>query len=272
MRDAWDGPHEDDIGPELPPVHDPAPPDIEDIEQWSKGGASYGDTGDKLESESPEDAGYERLPDERDGRGDEPSPDDVAKVDRLFDWPEADGEEQPSGEQVAGWARDLFAGLDNAVDDGGTWEAPAADAREAVRDAPAQAVKFLSSVDTTAVFREAPEVTDADVEAVVKAMRHAVQKVGLGKVLAIVAQLADNPENLETLLRIADTSKAPTRVKDLIKRFSSKPLLYSGAALMCAAGINIALLRNPTAETALTNETAIAALIAAVAALFKRSP
>jgi hypothetical protein len=85
-----------------------------------------------------------------------------------------------------------------------------------------------------------------------------------------VAQLVDNRETLETLLLMTNSSSLPTRVKGLTSRFSKK-LLFTGGALMCAAGVNIALLGNASAETALTNETAIGALIAALAALIKQS-
>ena len=199
--------------------------------------------------------------------GNGPPGDDLDDRD-LF----GEAEELPSRDQVIGWARDfLVAERDSAADDGDAPEALAAEAREAVRKyATAEAVEFLRSVDRTAVFRRAPVVTDADVDVVVKALRDAVQKVGLEGVLAIVAQLAGDRGTLKTLLLIADTSSAPTGVKELVKRFSSRGLLFAGAALVCAAGVKIGLLGDPSAEAVLGNETAIAALIAAVAALFKR--
>ena len=86
------------------------------------------------------------------------------------------------------------------------------------------------------MFRRAPAITDADVEVVVKALREAVQKVGPEVVLAVVAQLAGDRETLKTLLLIADAPSAPTGVKELVKRFSSRGLLFAGAALACAAG------------------------------------
>jgi hypothetical protein len=89
-------------------------------------------------------------------------------------------------------------------------------------------------------------------------------------VLAVVTQLAGDRETLETLLLITDNSSLPTRVKALGRRFSGG-LLFTAGGLMCAAGINIALLGNASAETALSNETGIGALIAALAALIKHS-
>jgi len=245
---AVDRPYEDDARPELPLAHGEDAPELE-----MPKGASYGDNGSTIESSDPADEGFGEL-------------------DLLVDQAEAGEEELPSRGQVVGRARDLLEELDSAVGDGNASEALTADAREVVRQyATTQAVEFLRSVDGTAVFRQAPEVTNADVEVVVKALRDAVQKVGMEEVLAIVAQLAGNRETLKTLILITDTSSAPTRVKDLARRFSSRGLLFTGAALMCAAGINIALRGDATAQTALTNETAIGALIAAVAALFKPS-
>lgn len=267
MPDAVDSPYEDDSGPELGPTHDTDVPNLEQLQ----GGVSGGDHRGKLESEDPADEGFGRPYDaESDGPGYRLSGEDLAELDFYFDQAETGEEELPSRDEVVDRARDLLAKLDSAADDGDTSEALPADAREAVRRyATTEAVEFLRSVDSP-VFRKAPEVTDADVEVVVKALRDAVQKVGLEEVLAIVAQLARDRETLKTLLLITDTSSAPSRVKNLVKRFSLRGSLFAGAALVCAAGVKIGLMGDPSAEAVLGNETAIAALIAAVAALFKR--
>ncbi len=261
MPDAVDRPYEGDAVPEFRPAHGTDAPNLE----LSKG-VSGGDNQRTLEPRDSADEGFG----ESDGPGYEPLGDGRDELDPFLDRAEAGEEQLPSREQVVGRARDLLAELDSAVSDGDTSKPLDADAQEAVREyATTQAVEFLRSVDGSAVFRNAPKVTNDDVEVVVKALRDAVQKVGLEEVLAIVAQLAGNRETLKTLLLFTDTSSAPTRVKDLARRFSSRGLLLTAAALMCAAGIDIALLRDAVAETALTNDTAIGALVAAVAALFK---
>jgi hypothetical protein len=199
-----------------------------------------------FEAKYPADVGFGGLSDPVTGEeGHEPPGGDRDDGD-LF----GEAEELPSRDQVVRWARDLLAAeRDSAADDGDAPEALAAEAREAVRKyATAEAVEFLRSVDRTAVFRRAPAITDADVEVVVKALREAVQKVGPDVVLAVVAQLAGDRETLRTLLLMTDASKAPTGVKELVKRFSSRGLLFAGAALVCAAGVKIGLLGDPSAE------------------------
>jgi hypothetical protein len=264
MPDAVDRPDAGDAVPELRPADIADAPELE-----LPTGAGYGDDLTRLEGDDtdrdfgqvadPEEQGYEPLGVGADDSG-------------LFDQAEPGEAELPSREQVVGWAREvLVEELDKAVDDGDASEALAADAREAVREyATAEAVKFLKSVDRTAMSRNAAKITDADVEVVVNALRNAVRKLGVEGVLAIVTQLAGDRESLETLLLMTDSSSLPTRVKDLGGRFS-RELLFTGGALMCAAGVNIAFLGNTSAETALTNETAIGALIAALAALIKHS-
>jgi hypothetical protein len=264
MPDAVDKPDGGDAVPELRPADVTDGPELK-----LPNGVGFRDNGPGLPGgEGEGEVGQLVDPDEQ---GYKPLGDGVDDSD-LFGQAEAGEAEPPSREQVVGWARDvLVEELDSAVDDGDTSEALAADAREAVREyATAEAVKFLKSVDRTAVFRNAAEVTDADVEVVVKALRNAVRKIGVEGVLAVVTQLAGDRETLETLLLMANSSSLPTRVKDLGSRFS-RGLLFTGGALMCAAGVNIAFLGNASAETALTNETAIGALIAALAALIKHS-
>jgi hypothetical protein len=260
----WDKPDEGDVEPESQPVPGTDAPNL--VVGLSTG---HEDGVAPLEAEDPADEPFgELLPDPVIGKeGHEPPAGDRDDGDLL-----GEVEELPSRDQVVRRARDLLvAERDSAADDGDAPEALAAEAREAARKyATAEAVKFLRSVDRTAVFRRAPAITDADVEVVVKALREAVQKVGPEVVLAVVAQLAGDRETLETLLLIADASSAPTGVKELVKRFSSRGLLFAGAALVCAAGVKIGLLGDPGAEAVLGNETAIAALVAAVAALFKR--
>jgi hypothetical protein len=263
-----DRPGDDDAGPEIQPVHGTDVPNIEPLK-----GVSDADDEAILEPKDPADGHFGKLTDPVTGREGYGPPGDDRDDRDLFGEAEACEEELSSRDQVVSRARDLLvAERDSAADDGDAPQALAADVREAVRRyATTEAVEFLRSVDGTALFRKAPVVTDADVEVVVKALHEAVQKVDLEVVLAIVAQLAGDHETLKTLLLIADTSSAPTRVKDLVRRFSLRGSLYAGTALMCAAGVKIGLMGNPGAEAVLGNETAIVALIAAVAALFKRS-
>src|SRR3984885_96406 len=260
MPDAVDRPDAGDAVPELRPADIADAPELE-----LPTGAGYGDDLTRLEGDDtdrdfgqvadPEEQGYEPLGVGADDSG-------------LFDQAEPGEAELPSREQVVGWAREvLVEELDKAVDDGDASEALAADAREAVREyATAEAVKFLKSVDRTAMSRNAAKITDGYVDVLVHPLRNAVRNFGVERVLGIVMELAGDRESLETLLLMTDSPSLPTRVKDLGGRFS-RELLFTGGALMCAAGVNIAFLGNTSAETALTNETAIGALIAALAPL-----
>jgi hypothetical protein len=126
------------------------------------------------------------------------------------------------------------------------------------------AASFLKSVDRSAEHRVIADFSPAAVDVVVKALSAAVREIGSEAVIAIVRALLEDPELLDLLLLVSKDRAAHG------SRLSLGGRLRLAAAALLAVGIGVPLLAGPTNEVILTNEIAIGALVATVAALYSR--
>jgi hypothetical protein len=157
---------------------------------------------------------------------------------------------------------------DLAGSDTGHHDAPAG-LEATVHNALASAAEILDSA-TAGGLRERPAAfSEADAEIVVDALRECVRRLGSSApVIAVVTELVASPKRLEALLSIRDypaVADTPTRggSNDWTRR------LMMAAGLLLAVGIAVPELKIPDAEVILTNELAISALLAALAALLR---